>query len=187
MKLVLITALIVLLLAVTACPSGEEHIPIPTEEGFILAGMEAPDNGAPDDILCVPGGTTYRANVHHEGEENPWPPIKDTNVTLSRWFSEIIVGYRDYIKTKAGETRNNIFRVGRESGFDEGRLNLYATQIPPGVELTQTIIVGRMLFGVLIIKVAPEVAPGQYTFDIGLEINGWDYGTVPCTIEVVGE
>ncbi len=172
-----------LLLTVTACPSGEAHTTIPTAE-LPIADFPPPGtvaNGAPDDILAAPGGIIYRANIHEEGEENPWPPIKITNVTLSSWFRELTVGYRDYIETRAGETRNNIFMVGR----DNGRLNLYATQFPLGLELTQTIIAGRVLFAVLVIRVAPEVAPGKYNFDIGLEINGGDYGTVPCTIEVI--
>ena len=183
MKLALITVLIVLLLAVTACPSGEEHIPIPITCGLPEGGEEAPD-----DIVGTPGGAAYRANVHHVGEENPWPPIKGTKVTLSSWFREIHVGYRDYIETKAGDTRNNIFYAGRKGGFDEGsRLNLYATSIPPGIELTQSLDMGMIgsLATVLGIEVAPDVAPGQYTFEIGLEISGWDYGTVPCTIRVL--
>jgi hypothetical protein len=38
---------------------------------------------------------------------------------------------------------------------------------------------------VLVIEVSLDVEPGQYAFEIGLEIDGDDYGTVPCTIEVL--
>ncbi len=37
------------------------------------------------------------------------------------------------------------------------------------------------------IEISPEIKPGQCTFEIGLEINGKDYGTIPCTIEVISE
>jgi hypothetical protein len=178
---IILLALLVAMPAVTACPSGEAHTTIPTVElPLPVVGAEE----AADDIVIAPGGITYRANVQEVGEENPWPPIKVTNVTLSSLSRKIIVGYRDHIETRAGETRNNIFMVGREASKNS-RLNLYATQIPSGVELTQTMVLGRTLFAVLVIKVAPEVAPGQYNFEIGLEVNGWDYGTVPCTIEVI--
>ena len=36
----------------------------------------------------------------------------------------------------------------------------------------------------LAIDVPADMTPGQYSFGIGLEIDGRDYGTVPCTIEV---
>jgi hypothetical protein len=179
-------ALIVPLLAVTACPASETHTTILTEDWLPPAvGV----GEAPDDIVITPGGIAYRANVHHQGEENPWPSIKGSNVTLSNWFSEINLNYREHIETGAGETRNNIFRVSRESGFHEGNLNLYAASIPSGIELTQRIggVMPGILLAVLVIEISPDVAPGQYSFEIGLEVNGRDYGTVPCTIEVVGE
>jgi hypothetical protein len=143
---------------------------------------------AADDIVGTPGGIAYRGNIHELGKENPWPYIKSTSVTLSNWFNEINVRYRDHIETGAGETRNNIFGVSRRQGGLHGKiLKLYAVHIPPGIELTQYMSGGMLgtLGAVLIIKVAPEVAPGQYAFEIGLEISGWDYGTVPCTVEVI--
>ena len=142
---------------------------------------------AADDIVGTPGGIAYRGNVHELGKENPWAYIQSTSVTLSNWFNEINVRYRDHIETGAGETRNSIFGVSRKGGFDEGRLSLYATTIPPGIEFTQYMSGGMIgtLGAVLIIKVTPDIEPGQHTFEIGLEISGWDYGTVPCTIEVV--
>jgi len=38
----------------------------------------------------------------------------------------------------------------------------------------------------LVIEISPDVQPGQYNFGIGIEIDGKDYGTIPCTINVVG-
>jgi len=143
---------------------------------------------AADDIVAAPGGIAYRGNVHELGKENPWPYIQSTSMTLSSWFSEINVRYRNHIETGAGETRNSIFGVSRRGGgLDEKILKLYAVHIPPGIELTQYMSGGMIgtLGAVLIIEISTDVTPGQYTFEIGLEINGRDYGTVPCTIEVV--
>lgn len=141
---------------------------------------------APDDIVGTPGGMAYRANVHQQGVENPWPPIETTEVVLGSGSKAVYIRYRDYIETKAGETRNNIFRVRREGGFWEGSLNLYATGIPSSIKLAQNIGYGLIgtLVAVLVIE-APDAAPGQYTLEIGLEINGRDYGTVPCIIRVI--
>jgi hypothetical protein len=178
--IIVAVALLFGLLAVASCQSGggEVHILIPTQDLLPAVGEEAPD-----DIVPTSGGVAYRANVHQEGEENPWPPIESTEVTLDG----IYLSYRDHIETKAGETRNNIFSVGQEDGFWEGSLNLYATSIPSGIELAQSICGPSpgALDTVLIIEISPEAAPGQYTLEIGLEIDGSDYGTVPCIIEVV--
>jgi hypothetical protein len=37
---------------------------------------------------------------------------------------------------------------------------------------------------VLVIEIAQDVDPGEYPLEIGLEIDGKDYGTIACTIEV---
>jgi hypothetical protein len=170
------------LLAVTSCQSGGDgaRIPIPTQDLLPAVGEEAPD-----DIVPTPGGIAYRANVNHQGEENPWPPVETVVVEIDdAWLR-----YRDHIETKAGETRNNIFSVGQEDGFWEVSLSLYATSIPSGITLAQSIggASPGTLDTVLMIEVSPNAAPGQYTLEIGLEIDGSDYGTVPCIIEVVGK
>jgi hypothetical protein len=181
--------MIVLALPFTACPPAKAHIPIPTPEWTPPPVTEETEE-VNDDIVGTPGGVAYRANVHSiedMGKEYPGPPIKNTSTTLSYRFSEINVTYRNPIETRAGETRNSIFRVNREGGFDDGTLNLYADTIPNGMTLTQCIGGGMpgMLLAVLVIEISPDAAPGQYNFEIGLEINGRDYGTVPCNIEVV--
>jgi hypothetical protein len=145
-----------------------------------------------DDITGTPGGVNYRSKVYPtDSEGNYWPPIQSTSVTMNSWFSEINVSYRHYIETEAGETRNNIFKPSREGKhLREGEIELYATSIPPGMTLTQYMAGGGIrppLVAVLVIEISPNAAPGQYSFEIGLELNGWDYGTVPCTIEVVWE
>ena len=179
--IIVVVALLFSSLVVTSCRSGGDgdRILIPTQDLLPAVGEEAPD-----DIVPTPGGVAYRANVHQQGEENSWLPIESIAVTLDG----IYLGYRDYIETKAGETRNNIFGVSREDGFWEGSLNLYATSILSGITLAQAVSGGLpgTLATVLIIEVSPEAVPGQYTLEIGLEINGRDYGTVPCIIEVVG-
>lgn len=182
-KLVFITVLVAALLAVTACQlgGGETHPPIPAKDLLPAVGEEAPD-----DIIGTPFGPAYRANHHQEGVENPWPPIESTEVVLGSGSKVVHISYRDYIETKAGEAGKNILFI-RIPDRDIKSLNLYASDIPTGIEVTE----GMRWYGpgpiapVLVIEVSQDMKPGQYTFEIGLEINGKDYGTIPCTIKVL--
>jgi len=184
--------LIIALLAVAvAMPGCASYTTIPVDYSMPVAW----EGDVYDDIVPTPGGAAYRANVHQVGEENPWPPVETVMVELNGGW----LRYRDHIETGAGETRNNIFTMGLEGGFWEGRLKLYASAVPPGIELSRSMGGGLpgTLATVLVIEIAPEVAPGQYILEIGLEVEGWDYGivrhlcgnrdygTFPCIIEVV--
>ena len=137
----------------------------------------------PDNIMPTPGGPIYRANFRQEGVENSWRPIETKEEFLDE---NVICIYRAYIETKAGEARNNIIRVVTP-GRDIRSLNLYASNIPNGIEAKR----GMEWHGphsiaqVLIMEISQDVQPGQYALEIGVEIDGKNYGTVPCTIKVL--
>jgi len=137
----------------------------------------------PDDIVPTPGGPQYRANVHQEGVENPWPPIQTEEGVLA---DTVHVTYRANIETKAGKGRNNIVYV-RIPGKDIRSINLEAINTPVGIEVKRGIKWHgpRTIVQVLVIEISQDVEPGQYTFEIGVEIDAKDYGTVPCTIKVI--
>ncbi len=183
-KLVFIPVLAVLLLASACQINGNTHTtPIPTTSVPPVTGEEAPD-----DIVTPPGGPAYRANVHQEGVENPWPPIESSEVVLGDNDDALNLTYRNYIETKAGQTRNNILYI-RTPGRDIQSLNLYAGDIPTGIEVAERMRwhggSPGMVVPVLLIEVSQDVEPGEYTFEIGVEINGKDYSTVPCTIKII--
>jgi hypothetical protein len=188
-KLAFIIAAIMLigLLPATGCQTdgGEAYTTLPIERLPLATGEEAPD-----DIVPTPGGLAYRANVHHQGVENPWPPIESTEVVLGSGSDALNISYRDYIETEAGETRNNIIHVWKEGGLFDSRLRLYSVAVPDGMGLTdggRGVALPGATGAVLVIEVDPDVAPGQYAFEIGIELDGKDYGTIPCTIEVLEE
>jgi hypothetical protein len=188
-KLPFIIATIVLigLLPATGCQTdgGEAYTTLPIERLPPATGEEAPD-----DIVPTPGGLAYKANVHHQGVENPWPPIESTEVVLGSGSDALNISYRDYIETEAGETRNNIIHVWKEGGLFDSRLRLYSVTVPDGIGLTdggRGVGLPGATGAILVIEVAPDVAPGQYTFEIGIDLGGKDYGTIPCTIEVLEE
>jgi len=171
----------------TACQSNDSgtRIFIPSRTSTTLNTEEAPD-----DIVYTPGGSAYRANVFEQGVQNPWPPIEMTVVQIGSGSKTIDVRYRNHIVTKAGETRNNILYLNKEGGFDTTRIidiKLYSTEQLSSLELFQE--GGAGLIGqevtVLVIEIPPDIKTGEYNFETGLEIEGRDYGTIPCLVEVV--
>jgi hypothetical protein len=117
--------------------------------------------------------------------ENTWSPIESNEVVLAGNKYSPGVTYRDCIETKAGESRNNIVRIDT-GGKEISKLNLYTTNIPSGIEVKRGIQWQGpgTIAQVLVIEIAQDIQPAKYTFEIGVEINGTDCGTVPCTIEV---
>jgi hypothetical protein len=150
---------------------------------------------ANDDIVFPPGGFTYRANVHQQGEPD-WPPVQQTEVTLDALSGTVNIQYRDYIETEAGETRNNIiFLNGRDAPelSDPLKVQYHNEGLPDGIHVERD----RQMYGgiggqdkkssrvVLLVHIAPQVKPGEYPFAIQLEYEGKDFGSIPCTIRVL--
>ena len=180
-KLTSISMLIVILMA-SACVTATTT-PIPTTSVSTVSGEEAAD-----DIIFTPGGPVYRANLHQQGVTNPWLPIESSEVVLSDNINIINLRYREYIETRAGESRNNILAFRIPGGDISHSLDLYTGYIPSGIDVKESMRGGRpfgIITPVLIIEIAHDVKPGEYTFEIGLEIGSRDYGTVPCTIKVI--
>jgi predicted secreted protein len=144
---------------------------------------------APDDFVPAPGmGPQYRANVLASEVLNPWPPIKSAAVTIGAPPDTVEIMYRDYIETEAGQTRNNMLIVSLPSS-DDTKLEviLKGTGLPSGITVTQDWKWRGAAFTktALRIEISPQVKLGEYSFGINVEINGRDYGAVPCTIKVL--
>jgi hypothetical protein len=137
----------------------------------------------PDDIVQTPGGLAYVANVHREGIENAWPPIQTEEEVLD---SDLRVIYRAYIETEAGEARNNIINV-ITPGKDARSINLHTSNVPMGIEVKNSIDWHGpgTIAKVLVIEISKNIQPAQYSFELGVEIDGKDYGKVPCIIKVL--
>lgn len=166
----------------TGLYDGSEAYPRPTPEAPPYPSAR-PGPERPDDIVPTPGGLVYRANFHQEGVENPWPPIQTSEEVLD---SDVHVTYRAYIETDAGEARNNIISV-RIPGKDIQSINLEAVKAPVGVEVKDGIRWQGpgTIAQVLVIEISQDVQPGEYTFQISVEIYRRNYGEIPCAIEVL--
>lgn len=147
---------------------------------------------AADDIIFAPGGLGYIANFHQEGEESIWPPIQVSEVVLRSNLNSVGISYRAYIETKAGQVRNNIISVSLQRSIrlpwtDINDINLKVAGLLPDMQIWQDLEWHGPGRGekLLFIEVPERVKPGEYKFEIGIEVDGKDYGRAPCTIKVV--
>jgi hypothetical protein len=152
--------------------------------------------GEADDIIPVPGGgPMYRANVHEQGVKNPWPPIDSAEITIGEPPDIAQITYRDYIETEAGQTRNNLFTIYLPNAVSSDttyiKTVLQAVDVPSGITVTQDdwewhgADPARRSTTALIIEIAPQLGPGDYVLDFNVNINTKEYGTIPCTINVI--
>jgi hypothetical protein len=184
-KLLIIMMVIGLLASVSACQTSTTSIISQTSEAVLQASGEE----AADDLVGSPGGYVYAANVHRENIENPWPTIETTKATLEE--DAAYLRYRDYITTEAGERRNNIldFMLPDTSEFAPVYdLILSAINVPEGIEIVEASRATKPFGGVtsvLVFIIAPDTKAGIYDIQIAIELDGKDYGPVPCTIEVL--
>jgi len=181
-KLACLSIILVLLLSfLSACGAGgKAAIPPGT--------LPVSDNRA-DDIVFTPGGGAYRANVYQEGTTNPWPPVPVAVQDWTKGKDTISVFYRPSIDTKAGESHNDLILTSGEdiSGNTTYKLTLYAAGVPQGITITDAGgSVGRpgVAGTVLVVAISPQMAPGEYSFKVGIKLDGKDYGTVPCMVTV---
>ena len=162
-------------------------IMLPDEFGEIIESITAVEMEAADEIVLTPSGYMYRANFHQQGVANPWLSIETVEIPLDNNGNTAYLRYRQYIVTEPGETRNNIIIVRTPENLDTGELNLNIANINTGIEVVQ----GEKWSGpgvrsiVLAITTSSDIQPGEYTFEIGIEIDGLDYGTLPCTINTM--
>ena len=142
----------------------------------------------PDDVVITPDGYAYRANVHQQGVPDQWPPIQTVDVTLTSVNNTLQLNYRAEIDTKAGQTRNNIFRLygaGVTSMFSASAV-FEPVNLPSGFEAIETqTTIGPTTTAVMNIQISPQVKTGTYNFQIQVQIGGADYGQVTCTVTVL--
>ena len=142
---------------------------------------------AADDLVETPDGFAYRANVN---PPNQWPEIKFVGASFGIGSSAINVMYRDYIETVAGQTRNDIFWI---NGTTQYNVVFTVTNLPDGITTVNddasciyTTWQGPNDWeGVVEFKIASGIQPGNYNFNVDVQINGQDYGIVPCIIKVL--
>lgn len=149
-----------------------------------------PTNGteAPDDIVITPGGNAYRANVHEQGVPDQWPPVNTVEIKMSNRWDTIYVRYRTNIETKRGEFRNNLINIRKENGsflsdFASIRLSTSGPSEIKYLQATASCLPGTIAT-VLNIEIPQGIKPGLYYINVGVEIDGLPYGSLPLTLEL---
>ena len=175
---------IVSLLALSGCSSGNSTPPVGTTGSPSASQSASPTPEAADDLIFTPAGVIiYRVNLN---APNKWPVIPTVTKTFVVDTDTISVTYRDYIETKAGQTRNDIISI-----IDTERQIRY-NQIGPNpigsASISFTVVglpagITADTEGPIKFKISSDVKSAQYTFQINVQINGASY-TLPCTIKV---
>jgi hypothetical protein len=184
---------------ITNTETGEEALHL--DFHFIPESPPAPlppgpgtPGAAYDDIVSAPGGFTYRATIHQQGQPD-WPPVQRSETALSTPLGYIGIGYRSYIETLAGETRNNIIYLDANNApeiADPIQVDYHPVGLPDGI----TLVRGMQGYGgiggqdrkssrvVLVIHIASQVKRGEYPFAIQLEYEGEIFGSLTVTVKV---
>lgn len=203
-SIILFVAMLMLSISCAKTPASNSTQPLvspapPAKQETSQTNPAGPPPGTPgaanDDIVSAPGGFTYRAGIHQEGQPD-WPPVPQSEITLATPSSTIDIQYREYIETKAGETRNNIIFLNGRSAPDISdplQINYVAVGLPDGISIQKD----QQMYGgiggqdkksarvVLKIFIASQVKPGEYPFSIHLEYDGKEIGSIPCTVKVL--
>ena len=168
--------------------------PVPLPPPAPLPPGPGTPGAANDDIVSAPGGFTYRASIHQQGQPD-WPPVQGSETALSTPLGYIGIGYRSYIETLAGETRNNVIYLDANNApeiADPIQVDYHPVGLPDGI----TLVRGMQGYGgiggqdrkssrvVLVTQIAPTVKPGDYPFLIQLEYEGEIFGSLPVTVRV---
>jgi hypothetical protein len=155
-----------------------------------------PPQAEPDDIVYTPGGIAYRSNVFLGTTPNPWPEIREVTVNIGNTIDGASIQYRDYVETNAGQNRNNIFYISKtsEQSIDQHISNIVFTAVGLPVGITANVSFSGYYNGegipepwmqIVSFGISKNIKPGYYEFNMDVQIDGNDYGTVLCIIKVL--
>ncbi len=163
--------------------------------GTLVPFVELPVPGPsstmyPDDLVITPGGYAYRGNVSQEGQVNPWPHVETVITALTSGNETVTAFYRNDIVTNAGQVRNDLVILSGQAYFSgDHTLDLYGSGVPAGFTLNRYGSAGLMgqIGTDLRLDIASSVAPGDYSFSLGVVVDGAYLGALPIAVHVVTE
>jgi hypothetical protein len=199
MRKIIIVVLCVCLLISTACISvGSTRTTVNSTSTLsvvstaIQSGLTTPPEAAADDIVFTAAGIGYRANVFGAVPNN-WPPILEVYEDTGIGNNYARIEYRDYIETESGQTRNDIFNLSNvnDNGTSQVISNVIfaVANLPVGITANVTYSgswnPGNNPMQIVSFEISNKIRPGYYGLNVDVQIDGQDYGTVPCTINVL--
>jgi len=179
-------------LAFSACgKTGQVTVPVPTATDWVPTFGAAQNS---DDIILTPGGPAYAGNTFSANTTKPLTPVSIAQVTLSQNSTQANISYRAVIESQKPSIRNNIINVyltGQNINYNEPTnavqgLSLSTIDLPVGVTVSEGLQLPSLLStsSVLVFNITADAQVGTFKFEIGLVINGVDFGTLPCTLTV---
>jgi hypothetical protein len=186
----LVTLALLLPLALGACGKPGQAT-VPTATSWAPTFGQAQNS---DDIIITASGPAYAGNTASANTTGPLEPVSTAQVTLAYGSYFAHITYRAAMESPKPGVRNdiiNVFLTGKiintpQPGNTIQSLSFYVRDLPGGVTITE----GMQLPGdlstssVLVLDIAADAKAGQHDFEIGLIINGIDYGTLACTLTI---
>jgi hypothetical protein len=147
-----------------------------------------------DEAEVTAAGWRYRADF----TQYNLPRVQQDDVTIGVVPNRAEIIYRSSITTPAGEIRTNIFfitlldvsNIAPSTSVTPIQANLTAVNLPAGLIFTSD---GegtesdpwRACEVLTHIQIGKNLKPGGYSFQFDVNVNGTDYGRIPCAIEIV--
>jgi hypothetical protein len=191
---VIVTLFTALILGLTCgCISGN---PTSSTTTAVTTSSTATTSATPpyDEAEITPGGWRYRADF----TQYNLPRVQQDDVTIGVVPYRCEIMYRSSINTPAGEIRTNIFfitlldvsNIAPSTSVTPIQANLTAVNLPAGLIYTSD---GegtesdpwRACEVLTHIQIGKNLKPGGYSFQFDVNVNGTDYGQIPCAIEIV--
>ncbi|HJX36007.1 MAG TPA: hypothetical protein VJ280_03515 [Dehalococcoidales bacterium] len=162
----------------------------------VTASATATTSATPpyDEAEITPGGWRYRADFI----QYYLPRVQQDDVIIGTVPNRCEIIYRSNITTPAGETRTNIFFITLvdvsndipATSVTPIQVNLVAIDLPDGLIFTSD---GegtesdpwRACEVLTHIQIDKSLKSGGYSFQFDVNVNGTDYGRIPCAIEIV--
>ena len=150
---------------------------------------------ANDAIYQTPDGIAYIANVSGAAPKHLGPPIQSVDVIFLKGANTADISYRNYMKQPPAN-RNDIFNIGFSNepqnnsipNLSNGSIVLKVIGLPDGITANVGSGAPNELFSwqqLIQFMITTNVKLNMYDFKIDVQINGTDFGTLPCTIKVI--
>ena len=143
-----------------------------------------------ESIVETPGGPGYAGNIPGTADK-PLDPVEVKKMTLVKDGIEVNISYRETLKIWRSDYRYNIFNISPagKTVFSPGENNISLYTI--GAPKYMSICCARQWSNgitsslVLFFQASEKISTGKHKFEIGIMVNGVDFGTVPCTVEIL--
>ncbi len=160
----------------------------------VVEGWTPGDVENSESIVVTPGGPSYAGNTAGAGTK-PLDSVKITQATLTVGTTHAYISYRETMESFRSATHPNIINVflaGKTINHSTpsnpiSNITLYTVGAPKYMSIACVMqwTGGLSSSEVLMFQTSEKMSTGKHTFDLGIIVDGVDFGTVPCTVDVI--